>query len=61
MNVSMQDAYNLGWKLASVIKGLGPVRLLDTYAAERMPVARQLVGFDKHFSRKFVEGFASGD
>jgi 2-polyprenyl-6-methoxyphenol hydroxylase-like FAD-dependent oxidoreductase len=38
MNTGIQDAYNLGWKLASVIQGASPA-LLDSYEAERRPVA----------------------
>ncbi len=43
MNTSMQDAYNLGWKLALVLRGLSPESLLATYQQERLTVARQLV------------------
>jgi hypothetical protein len=43
LNTSVQDAYNLGWKLAGVING-APHELLDTYEAERMPVAAQVLG-----------------
>lgn len=39
LNIGVQDAVNLGWKLAQVVKGLTPERLLDTYHAERHPVA----------------------
>ena len=38
MNTGIQDAHNLGWKLAAVVRGASP-RLLDTYEAERRPVA----------------------
>lgn len=38
MNVGIQDAMNLGWKLAAVMKGHAPESLLDTYEAERRPV-----------------------
>jgi 3-(3-hydroxy-phenyl)propionate hydroxylase len=41
MNCCMQDAYNLGWKLALVVAGRAPERLLATYDAERQPAARQ--------------------
>jgi 3-(3-hydroxy-phenyl)propionate hydroxylase len=40
-NSGIQDAYNLGWKLALVLAGRAPERLLDTYDAERQPAARQ--------------------
>jgi 2-polyprenyl-6-methoxyphenol hydroxylase-like FAD-dependent oxidoreductase len=43
MNTGLQDAYNLGWKLAAVSSGEADVRLLDSYAEERMPVARRLL------------------
>jgi 3-(3-hydroxy-phenyl)propionate hydroxylase len=39
LNIGMQDAVNLGWKLAQVIKRTSPESLLDTYHAERHPVA----------------------
>lgn len=42
MNVGMQDAMNLGWKLAGVIKGHAPDSLLDSYHAERHPVGLAL-------------------
>ncbi|MVA12282.1 2-polyprenyl-6-methoxyphenol hydroxylase [Agrobacterium vitis] len=38
MNVGIQDAMNLGWKLAAVAMGTAPAELLDTYEAERLPV-----------------------
>ncbi|WP_035201349.1 FAD-dependent monooxygenase [Agrobacterium tumefaciens] len=38
MNVGIQDAMNLGWKLAAVAKGTAPADLLDTYESERLPV-----------------------
>lgn len=40
MNTGMQDAANLGWKLAYTVRGLASPQLLDTYDAERWPVAR---------------------
>ncbi|KAA1249671.1 hypothetical protein F0Q45_13900 [Mycobacterium simiae] len=51
MNTGIQDAYNLAWKLALVIGGQANETLLDTYGAERMPVARRLLnGTDKTFN-----------
>lgn len=50
MNVSMQDAFNLGWKLASVIRGQSPEALLDTYAVERQAIAQELIDFDLKWS-----------
>jgi 3-(3-hydroxy-phenyl)propionate hydroxylase len=40
-NSGIQDAFNLGWKLALVTSGRAPERLLDTYTAERLPAARE--------------------
>lgn len=53
MNVSMNDAYNLGWKLASVIQGHADPILLDTYSSERQAIAKELIDFDKEFARMF--------
>jgi hypothetical protein len=39
----MQDAYNLGWKLAFVVKGLANESLLDSYETERRPIAEQVI------------------
>jgi phenol 2-monooxygenase len=50
MNVSMQDAFNLGWKLAAVLQGRSPVELLRTYSAERQSVAKDLIEFDRFWS-----------
>ena len=43
MNTGIQDAYNLAWKLALVIKGLAGERLLDTYNEERLANAKRLL------------------
>ena len=50
MNVSMQDAFNLGWKLAAVLEGRSPESLLHTYSAERQAIAQELIDFDKEWS-----------
>ncbi|MFN4156244.1 MAG: FAD-dependent monooxygenase [Paracoccaceae bacterium] len=42
-NTSIQDAFNLAWKLAMVLKGRAGERLLDSYDAERAPIAKQIV------------------
>jgi phenol 2-monooxygenase len=51
MNVSMQDAYNLGWKLAGVIQGRLSRSVLKTYEAERRPVAEDLINLDADMAR----------
>lgn len=43
LNAGMQDAFNLGWKLAQVVRGTSPDTLLDTYHAERHPVAAAIL------------------
>ena len=43
LNVGVQDAMNLGWKLAQVVRGTAPDALLDTYHAERHPVAARML------------------
>ena len=55
MNVSMADAFNLGWKLAAVVRGEAAASLLDTYTAERHAKAVELIEFDKDMARLFSE------
>ena len=50
MNVSMQDTFNLGWKLAAVLRGRCAPRLLHTYSAERHAVAKELIDFDREWA-----------
>ncbi|MGC0239407.1 FAD-dependent monooxygenase [Arthrobacter sp. SD76] len=50
MNVSMQDAFNLGWKLAAVLRGRSDAALLRSYSEERQTVAQDLIAFDKFWS-----------
>ncbi|MGD6979193.1 MULTISPECIES: FAD-dependent monooxygenase [Citricoccus] len=50
MNVSIQDAFNLGWKLGHVLTGLAPASLLSTYTAERQQIAQDLIDFDREWS-----------
>jgi 2-polyprenyl-6-methoxyphenol hydroxylase-like FAD-dependent oxidoreductase len=50
LNTGIQDAYNLGWKLAHVLRG-GPDSLLDSYEAERLPVAAAVLGLSKQIFR----------
>ena len=51
MNVSMQDTFNLGWKLACVLEGRAGPQLLRTYSAERQRIAQGLIDFDKEWSK----------
>lgn len=50
MNVSMQDTFNLGWKLIAVLRGQADASLLETYSGERQPVAQDLIDFDREWS-----------
>ncbi|ONF72638.1 FAD-dependent oxidoreductase [Amycolatopsis keratiniphila] len=56
LNTGIQDAYNLGWKLAQVLAGADP-HLLDSYEAERLPIAAGVLGL----STKKYEGLAKLD
>lgn len=54
LNTGVQDAYNLGWKLAWAIRGgpdSQPDSILDTYEAERLPIAAAVLGLSKHLHR----------
>ncbi|WP_313812284.1 FAD-binding monooxygenase [Glutamicibacter sp.] len=50
MNVSMQDGFNLAWKLGYVLSGRAPESLLRSYSAERTVIAKDLIDFDKKWS-----------
>ena len=52
MNVSLQDGYNIGWKLASVLKGQAGPELLKTYNLEREMVAHTLINWDKEWAQQ---------
>ncbi|KAI9735467.1 MAG: hypothetical protein M1818_006473 [Claussenomyces sp. TS43310] len=52
MNVSLQDGYNIGWKLASILKGQAGPELLETYVLERQKVANVLINWDKIWAKQ---------
>ncbi|KAJ6258552.1 hypothetical protein Dda_6596 [Drechslerella dactyloides] len=52
-NVSLQDSYNLGWKIGLVVRGQATRDILKTYASERQQIARDLIAFDQKFSKLF--------
>ncbi|SNX66179.1 2,4-dichlorophenol 6-monooxygenase [Streptomyces sp. TLI_55] len=56
-NTSVQDSYNLAWKLAAVLRGQADPSLLDTYSAERAPVAQRIVTRANKSSREFADLF----
>ncbi|MER6201555.1 FAD-dependent oxidoreductase [Streptomyces sp. NPDC001586] len=51
LNTSVQDAYNLGWKLAAVLSGEARAALLDSYEEERLPVAAEMLGLSTRIHR----------
>jgi phenol 2-monooxygenase/3-hydroxybenzoate 4-monooxygenase len=55
MNFSMQDTFNLGWKLASVLRGQASPQLLHTYSQERQPAAQELIDFDREWAKMFSD------
>ncbi|OBK15067.1 FAD-dependent monooxygenase [Mycobacterium asiaticum] len=60
MNTGMQDAFNLAWKLAAVIAGEAGDTLLDSYEAERLPVADSVIAFTDRLTRAgTLSGLAS--
>jgi phenol 2-monooxygenase len=59
MYVSMQDAFNLGWKLVSVLRGRSAPSLLHSYSAERQAVAKELIDFDREWAE--ILASAKGD
>ena len=60
MNVSMADAFNLGWKLASVLLDRADPKLLHTYSAERQVKAKELIDFDRDMARLFSARLREG-
>ena len=61
MNTGLQDAYNLGWKLALVVSGQADARLLDSYEDERIPVAEALLSTtDRLFSLVISDNWVTG-
>ncbi len=53
MNVSMADTFNLGWKLAAVLRGQATEAVLGTYASERKAKAQELIDFDRDMAKLF--------
>ncbi|HZW61175.1 MAG TPA: FAD-dependent monooxygenase [Candidatus Babeliales bacterium] len=51
MNTGLQDAFNLAWKLALVIKGKATLSLLDSYHSERFPIVKQAVDQNEYFTK----------
>jgi phenol 2-monooxygenase (NADPH) len=60
MNVSMQDAFNLGWKLVSVLRQRSAPSLLHTYSAERRAIAKELIDFDREWAALLASTHTEG-
>jgi len=60
MNTGIQDAYNLGWKLAAVINGQAKDSLLNTYGEERIPIADWLLATTSKRQQVMLAGATSG-
>jgi 2-polyprenyl-6-methoxyphenol hydroxylase-like FAD-dependent oxidoreductase len=60
MNFSMQDTFNLGWKLAAVLRGQCRPELLHTYTRERQPAAQELIDFDREWAKMFSDRAKEG-
>ncbi|GAB2628665.1 hypothetical protein GCM10027270_15300 [Nocardioides ginkgobilobae] len=58
-NTSIQDSYNLAWKIAAVLRGQAGPELLETYSVERAPVAERIVKRANRSSREFVDLFVA--
>ncbi|QZT55548.1 FAD-dependent oxidoreductase [Mycolicibacterium austroafricanum] len=56
-NTSIQDSYNLAWKIAAVLRGQADPALLETYSAERAPIAEQIVKRANKSSREYGQFF----
>jgi phenol 2-monooxygenase len=61
MNTSLQDGYNISWKLAQLLRGQAKPELLKTNVLERERVARDLIDFDRYFSKLFSSTGAAAD
>ena len=61
MNVSMQDTFNLGWKLAAVLRKRAAPHLLHTYSAERQAVAKELIDFDREWAAILASSHRHGE
>jgi hypothetical protein len=60
MNTGLQDAWNLGWKLALTVRGLSHDSLLDSYEAERQPVGRFLLRYTDRLFGNFARAAKGG-
>jgi phenol 2-monooxygenase len=55
MNMSLQDGFNLGWKVALAVAGTAKLEILKTYDLERHPLAEMLIDFDRNWVTMFLK------
>ncbi len=60
MNTGVQDSFNLGWKLALVIKGVSSPSLLESFNEERVPVVTQMLNITSDLLKKTISNEQSG-
>jgi 2-polyprenyl-6-methoxyphenol hydroxylase-like FAD-dependent oxidoreductase len=60
MNTGIQDAYNLGWKLAAVLQGDATAGLLDTYEEERLPIAAWTLNISSARQKEVMDAAGGG-
>ncbi|KAL4248923.1 Rifampicin monooxygenase-like protein [Abortiporus biennis] len=56
MNSSIQDSFNLAWKLSLVCKNVSPLSILDTYSDERLPIIQEMLAKTVEVHKKILEG-----
>lgn len=61
MNVSMQDGFNLGWKLAAVLRRRAAPHLLQSYSSERQAIAKELIDFDREWAQVLSSSSGAAD
>lgn len=61
MNTSIQDGYNIGWKVRYVLEQKADMSILETYQTERRPIAQALIDFDREYLKSFARTDISHD
>jgi phenol 2-monooxygenase len=61
MNTSLQDGYNIGWKLGQLLTGRASSSLLSTYLLERQKTAKTLIDFDRVWAKQITRGKSVGE
>jgi phenol 2-monooxygenase len=61
MNTSLQDGYNIGWKLGQLLTGRASASLLSTYLLERQKTAKTLIDFDRTWAKQIAAGKSVGE